>query len=346
MQQLWLFDEATPTNVRFSTDSESEKLISRYVEHRATEGASHRSLLREASQIRSVARECGWPKRPLPLSVMVTDLGSIARALSEPHTPVSQATGRARLVAVQRFLRIIGPAFAGDPSADLIALDALLPARRSAGWHTEGTLVAGGLGLRRPQGPTLDAADLLRIVDASGDSSGSERQMRDRGLVALQCFSGLSVEEVIRLRWNDIDANYTNAGYFGLTATVERAGRRHQLPMPGPSGEIIGVLREQTLNAAVSPSDPVFCRSGRGVKPLSYRGVRKILVAACRRAGLPPASSAELRAGFAHWLRSQGLSDHEVSVVLGVARVRTVDRLLKRHVALDAQRRVREQLVD
>ena len=71
-----------------------------------------------------------------------------------------------------------------------------------------------------------------------------------------------------------------------------------------------------------------------------------MLLEACQRAGLPPAESAELRAGCAHWLRAQGLSEHEVASVLGLARVRSVDLLLARHAALDAQRRVREQLSD
>ncbi len=88
----------------------------------------------------------------------------------------------------------------------------------------------------------------------------------------------------------------------------------------------------------------VFRARGRPDRSLSYRGARKVLVQACRRAGLPPVTSAELRAGCAYWLRSQGLSEHEVMMVLGLTRVRTVDRLLSRHQALDAQRRVREQL--
>jgi hypothetical protein len=46
----------------------------------------------------------------------------------------------------------------------------------------------------------------------------------------------------------------------------------------------------------------------------------------------------------AHWLRSQELSDHEVAAVLGLARVRSIDRLLQHHAALDAQRVVREVL--
>ena len=62
------------------------------------------------------------------------------------------------------------------------------------------------------------------------------------------------------------------------------------------------------------------------------------------RAGLPSVDAATLRSACAHWLRSQGLSDHEVAAVLGLARVRSVDRLLQRHTALDAQRTVREIL--
>ncbi|MDP9364898.1 MAG: hypothetical protein M3Q10_11865, partial [Chloroflexota bacterium] len=71
-----------------------------------------------------------------------------------------------------------------------------------------------------------------------------------------------------------------------------------------------------------------------------------VLVTACRRAGLPAAEASEVRAGCAHWLRAQGLSEHEVAAALGLARVRSVDRLLARHAALDAQRRVRERLAE
>ncbi len=81
---------------------------------------------------------------------------------------------------------------------------------------------------------------------------------------------------------------------------------------------------------------------GRPGAPLSYRAARDVLTDACRRAGLPPATAAELRAGCAWWLRAQGLAEHEAMGVLGLARVRSVDRLLAPHRALAAQRRARE----
>jgi hypothetical protein len=70
--------------------------------------------------------------------------------------------------------------------------------------------------------------------------------------------------------------------------------------------------------------------------------VRSIVQRACARAGFPTASAADLRAAVAYWLRLRGLSDHETAAVLGLRRVKTLDRLLTRHEVLDAQRRVRE----
>jgi integrase len=345
MRQLSLFDRETEPHARpLGLDAESEQLIQDFGKQRACQGASSRSVLREISQLRSIARECGAPGPPLSIAAVFADVALIARVLREPSAPISRATGRARLLAAQRFLRVIGPMLGRDPEGELATLDSLLPARRTASWHSAGTLVAGEVGRRRPKGPTLDAADLHRITDAAGECKGDERKMRDRALVALQCFSGIRVEEIVRLHWEDVDFDCRDVGYYGFSALVERSGCQLRLPLLGPCGRALGELQSHMTVAGIPPSGPVFRASGPSGRPLSYRGARKVLVQACMRAGLPPASSAELRAGCAHWLRSQGLSEHEVTVVLGLARVRTVDRLLSRHAALDAQRRVREQL--
>ncbi len=74
------------------------------------------------------------------------------------------------------------------------------------------------------------------------------------------------------------------------------------------------------------------------------RAVAEITHRACAGAGFRLATAADLRAAFAYWLRLHGLSDHEAAAVLGLKQVRSLDRLLERHVALDAQRRVRELL--
>jgi site-specific recombinase XerD len=88
----------------------------------------------------------------------------------------------------------------------------------------------------------------------------------------------------------------------------------------------------------------VFHAHRRDERPLSYRACREVIRSACIHAGLPAVDAGQLRAAFASWLKSQGLSDHEVALVLGLRMVRSVDRLLLRHTQLNAQRRVRELL--
>ncbi len=240
MSQLILFgDDAGASSARNPLDATSERLLREYGQMRSNQGASQQSVRREISQLRSVARACGRPDTPCAIEKAFKDVPLVARALREPSVPISQATGRARFIAVQRFYRIMGPALDRDAAADIVALDALLPARRSTGWHTAGTIVAGERGRRRTRGPTLDVADLFRIVDAAGRVTGSDPQVRDRALVAIQCFSGLRIEEIIRLRWNDLGTELTSTGHYGLTATVERAGRQFRLLLPNPIGEAL-----------------------------------------------------------------------------------------------------------
>src|SRR5262249_9409425 len=151
-------------------------------------------------------------------------------------------------------------------------------------------------------------------------------------------------EEIVRLRWDDLATELTASGHYGLTATVERSGRRVSLLLPEPASVEVAALAASIGTAIETLTGPVLCARGTARRPLRYPTARGALGAACRHAGLPVVDAASLRAACAHWLRSQGLSDHEVAAVLGLARVRSVDRLLQRHAALDAQRVVREWL--
>ncbi len=324
-------------------DAASEHLLRIYRAERDAALAHPRSIAREVSQLRSIARESNGERTPVPLAILFADLERVAHVLREPVRPIARSTGLARLLAAQRFIRIIGPRLGRDPAADLDALDRSLPARRQAGWHTAGTVVAGAKGRRRRRAPTLDTADLHRLVEAAGGATGAARAARDRALVALHCFSGLRPEEIVRLRWEDLGLTIADGGYRRLTAAVVRGGRHLQLPVPSPAAGELEVLAGVTEEGGDPLAGPVFRARASGLS-LGYRAARNVLRAACRRSGIPPVESADLRAAFAHWLLAQGLSDHEVGAVLGVARVRSVDRLLSRHRALDAQRRVRELL--
>ena len=171
-------------------EADTERLLAAFRDARLAQGASQPSVRREVSQLRAVMREAGSVDPLVTLRTLVADPALIAQALREPRTPIARTTGRARLRAVQRFIGLMGRTLGRDPAAGLTTLDVLLPARRSAGWHTTGTLVAGTPGRRRRRGPSLDAADLRRIVDATGMTASPYAQ-RDRALVALHCFTGL-----------------------------------------------------------------------------------------------------------------------------------------------------------
>jgi integrase len=347
MSQLPLFSQVSDTGVEpdgsARPDPDSEGLLSTFRDARLEQGADPESVRREVSQLRAVMREAGLADHPTEIRALFSNLDLIARVLREPVATISQETGRARLRAVQRFIRLMGSTLGHDPATDFATLDALLPARRAVGWHTTGTLVAGTPGRRRRRGPTLGAADLHRIVEAAGDESRGH-SARDRALVALHCLSGLRPEEIVRLRWQDLAVELTVHGRYGLTATVERGRRLVRILLPGPASDAIGALVETVTGPIESLSGPVFCARGASGRGLSYRAARDILQSACRRAGLPSMESTALRAACAYWLRGLGLSDHEVAAILGLARVRSVDRLLQHHTALDAQRIVREML--
>jgi len=180
-------------------------------------------------------------------------------------------------------------------------------------------------------------------VDAAGAAAG-RHPIRDRALVALHCFSGLRPEEIVRLSWADLEAQLTAGGRYGLTAAVVRGGQVTKLLLPSPASDAVEALAVAAGGTVESLSGPVLCASDRPGRSLSYRAARDVLQAACRRAGLPPIESISLRAAYAHWLRGQGLSDHEIARVVGLVRVRSVDRLLRHQAALDAQRAVREIL--
>jgi integrase len=340
--QLPLFSSSTTDRAAPARcDAASERLLAAFGHARLAAGAHRRSVAREVSQLRALARDAGRPGDSVPLAAMVSDPAMVARLLLEPPQPIARSTGRARLVAVQRFVRVVAPALGMDAATEIARLDALLPAWRQSGWHDAGTVVAGEVGRRR-LGPTLDASDLERIVEAAGMAATGQRALRDRALVALACFSGLRAEEIVQLRWEEVSRELTGAGYYGLAVRVERRGRCLHLLVPAPASDALAAWAAARWPQATS--GPVFPARGRAGRPLGYRTARAALSNACRRAGLPPAEAVELRAACAWWLKAQGLSDHEVAEVLGLARVRSVDRLLRRHAELQAQRIARERL--
>jgi len=296
------------------------------------------------SQLRSVAREAGTADDPLPLDRLVADIRSVARALIEPRAKIARSTNRARFWAVQQFIQVVASELDAEPGPVFEALDALLPKAVAPAWHRTGIVVAGTTERRRRRAPSMGLIELRAIVAAVAYPDDPVRTVRDRAVVALHCFSGLRPEEICGLAWGNLTAGSSTTGRDAWAASVERRGHHVTLPVLGPAAEAVTLLAYQSGGSTEELRGPIFRATASRPEPISYRSARAIVANACIGAGLPVTASVQLRAAFGYWLRTRGLSDHEVAAALGIARVRTVDALLRPHHALSAQRRTREVL--
>lgn len=289
MHQLALFDAPLSPAARPKFDPTSLALLQRFRAERLAERAHPRSVQREISQIRSLAREAGADGCPRPLAQLIEDLPCVARVLTEPVSAIARSTGRSRLIAIQRFLRIIGHALGHDVRRDLASLDALLPAQRGVGWHTSGTLVAGRPSRRRQLAPVLSWSDLEELVEATKRLEPTRLATRNQALVALHCFTGLRPEEIVRLRWEDIHRVTPDDldAPARLCAAVTRAGRSWSLPTVGPAGDALVELASDPPHSNDVWTGALFRGRGSASKPLSYRAARSIIAAACEQAELP-----------------------------------------------------------
>lgn len=325
-------------------DDRSEALLERFRLARLAAGAHPRSAAREVSQLRSVAREAGTADDPLPLDRLVADIRSVARALIEPRAKIARSTNRARFWAVQQFIQVVASELDAEPGPVFEALDALLPKAVAPAWHRTGIVVAGTTERRRRRAPSMGLIELRAIVAAVAYPDDPVRTVRDRAVVALHCFSGLRPEEICGLAWGNLTAGSSTTGRDAWAASVERRGHHVTLPVLGPAAEAVTLLAYQSGGSTEELRGPIFRATASRPEPISYRSARAIVANACIGAGLPVTASVQLRAAFGYWLRTRGLSDHEVAAALGIARVRTVDTLLRPHHALSAQRRTREVL--
>ena len=116
------------------------------------------------------------------------------------------------------------------------------------------------------------------------------------------------------------------------SAAAERGGKLTRLAIFGPAASLMARHR---LDAEL-PAAAVFANS-RG-EPITARQARRIVLDACSAAGFPHAARSTLLSASAASLSASGLRDHEVAIVLGIGDMRTLNRLLRPHQRLRAQR--------
>lgn len=131
---------------------------------------------------------------------------------------------------------------------------------------------------------------------------------RDFAVLTLLTRLGLRAGEVAGLRLDDID-------WRGGELVVRGKGPKHErLPLPADVGEaIVGWLRRGRPRCAARE---VFTRVRAPHQALSTAGVSAIVVAACKRAGVPPVSAHRLRHTAACAMLQAGAGLAEIGQVL------------------------------
>ena len=172
-------------------------------------------------------------------------------------------------------------------------LDGAAPA--AAGWH------------RPPLTRKIRPGDVDAILASCDRDTHAGR--RDYAVLMLLARLGLRAGEAAAARAGDIDWR------SGTILVRGKGGRDERMPLPADVGAAVAdYCRNARPPAAVGGTLFLHARAPYG--PLSPSAVGHLVVEACRRAGLPPASAHQLRHAAATALRRAGAPLSEVSQLL------------------------------
>lgn len=172
------------------------------------------------------------------------------------------------------------------------ALSGCVP--RGAGWRDSGPAA------------DLEPGDVVRLLTSCDRRTSTGR--RDFAVLTVLSRLGLRASEVAELTLDDLDWN-------GGEITVHgKGGRRDQLPLPADVGSAIAAYCRRGRPTSDCRTVFLQCRAPYG--PLTYSAIGQIVMAACRRAGLPEVRSHRLRHASACSMRRAGAPLLEIGQVL------------------------------
>jgi len=152
----------------------------------------------------------------------------------------------------------------------------------------------------------LTSSDVSRLLASCDRRTAVGR--RDFAILTLLSRLGLRASEVVDLTLEDLDWT------IGEVTVSGKGGRRDQLPLPVDVG---GALADYCRRGRPPTSHRVvFLHSRAPYGPLSYHAIGQIVMAACRRAGLPEVRAHRLRHASACSMRRAGAPLLEIGQVL------------------------------
>ncbi len=299
-------------------------------------------LSKEMSHLRAFARRVSELGGPPSLLAATEDPVIAATALRRPGT--SQTTAASWLMTLRLFLgNALGEDEASRRTDDIE--EKMIPRRRKSWDQTD--RVPGG---RKSQGATdrrvLSMVDLLAIIEKARAGKRGERAVRDQAFVAIICSSGLRMNEVVALCWEDIEWEEAPGGkVFPIWASCHRRQTDLRLPMYKTARRPLTTLRDlATGGDDRTPTGPMFRSVRAPHDQVGYREWRLILDGALRGSGFERLALTDIRAALAHHLLTKkGVTEIELTHVLGYGEHKHVRSLLEPHKALDLSRKASER---
>jgi site-specific recombinase XerD len=221
-------------------------------------------------------------------------------------------------------------------------LDGLYPRpNQRRAWNIVPRTVGGTkLVLRRR--PVLSLADVTEIVAAASVASPNEEAARrDRAVVALACWSGISPYELPTLRWEQLHwlEPTDDAPWCAMIHGIARRMRQVCIPVAEDAGPYLRELFRAASSDEKPASGHIFVRCARGKgRPLTYSMTRRIVRLAVQHAGLPSCDDTTLKRAYAAHLKQRGVNDYAIRDALGLKSMASFDGLLRRHRSAAAQR--------
>jgi site-specific recombinase XerD len=165
---------------------------------------------------------------------------------------------------------------------------------RGAGWRDSG------------RATDVVPGDVLRLLASCDRRTATGR--RDFAILTVLSRLGLRASEVAELRLDDLD------WVAGEITVHGKGGRRDQLPLPADVGRAIAAYCRRGRPDTTRRVLFLQCRAPYG--PLTYHAIGQIVMASCRRAGLPGVRAHRLRHASACSMRRAGAPLLEIGQVL------------------------------
>ena len=241
--------------------------------------------------------------------------------------------------AIGYFLAMHAETLPPDTAARVEAALDTLPGRVAPKDHLVDRELGGSVKRVRPA-PSFTGLDAERLCRLVAETAPAARRDRDGALVALNCWSGLAPGAFVELRWEAVLPALASDDAFPRIS-VTRNGWQHPIVL---DRRAVTALERYWRASGEPTGGAIFRQANRGRRPMTVRGMSRVVMDYLGPAGLGGVDRRRLNAPFARALLDRGWDPKEVTDAFGYRRVATLWRHVRPVEEAQAQLRSVEWL--